>query len=402
MTLFWRMILATIPFSIAAVLSWVGIFTFVNGYCIRQLGFTNADWTHLTLWFIGAMIFWQMICTEITRRIGRVRTITLALAGAAGGYGLLGVTTSGWLLTLGLILAAGLPGVQGVAWASLVAAVGRHVPGRAIAMSQTIMVVVTILVLIGGGRILANLNYRLGFLAFTGLIAFCCWAFFLLATPLEAGMVDQAFSMSEVLRRERSGLLTIPFFIVLLLGIGIEPFNVHVSNQLYPNLMRDIYGWPESRISFLVAVGRIPGLAATCLVGHFIDQTVIPRVYGMGILIAGLGVVICGASHHLASAVAGYLIYFIGQGVVWSSNMAAVNSVVRPRFRDAAFAVANILCNGCLFITGGMHAMLLARGWSLRQVFGLCGLIGILGAAGLICFSFSRWLRRGLITGNVR
>ena len=39
------LLLATLPVSFAGIATWFGLYTFVNGYLVRGLGYTNEQWT---------------------------------------------------------------------------------------------------------------------------------------------------------------------------------------------------------------------------------------------------------------------------------------------------------------------------------------------------------------------
>lgn len=400
MTPFRRMVLATLPISLVVVLSWFGVFTFVNGYCLTRLGYSNAEWSRLMLWLIGAMLGWQIVCTEIARRLGRVRTLTLAMAGAALGHGLLAMSANPWMLRAGLVLIAGIIGMQTVIWFALVAETGRRLPGRAMAVSNVISTLIVVLVLIGGGFLVEWLPYRRAFLFFAGLCAASCWIFFGLARLLETGAEPPLVSLFRFQREDLRGFFNWPFLGILLLGVFIEPFNFHTANQLFPNLMRDAHLWTEQAISMAVALGRVPGIILTFLVAQIIDRVSAPRAYGIGMLTAGLGVLLAGLAKSSWPALGGYLLFYAGQGIIWASNMAAINGAVPARLRDAAFAILGLVMGGGIFLAGWGHALLLTRGLSIGAVFAVCGLLGALGAAALIACSFGGLGRRASLAAD--
>ena len=103
------LVVATLPVAFAGTVTWFGLYTFVNGYLVKGLGYSNEQWTEATLWFTGGMIVWQLLCTGIAARIGRRWTVTLSLLAGALFYLGLAITGDGWAIRALMTLAGTSP-----------------------------------------------------------------------------------------------------------------------------------------------------------------------------------------------------------------------------------------------------------------------------------------------------
>ena len=388
-----RLITMVCPLALVITMSWFGVFTFVNGYIVKTLGHTDEQWTRATLWFTGGVIFWQLICTEISARIGRRKTVTLALATAAIGYALLAVVRDMRLICPILAMMGFPTAANAVAWMPLIAEAGRDRPGRAVATSQMTINIVAAGSLIAGGYLSAGMNHQRAFLVISVACALCAIVFHRLTRPLE-GVHSSVLKLSQVSRRDLLGLLRSPFPYLMLFGLCMEPFNFHTNNQLFPNLARIKHGLTERQISLIVALGRLPALITLIPLAYHIDRLRGLRWYGAGLLCAGIAVVWMGMAQGVAALVVGFASLYVSYGLIWGSNVATINGCIEPRLRDSAFAIMNVLLMASVFGVGGVHNRMLNAGWTFPSVFMFCGAIGSSAGVMLIAYSFSRHFLR--------
>ncbi|MHB9130349.1 MAG: MFS transporter [Armatimonadota bacterium] len=383
------LIITAIPVSLVGTMAWFGVFTFVNGYLVKQLGYSNADWTASTLWFVGGVIGWQVLCTEISARIGRRATVTLAMAMVALGY--LGLMcTSNPLLINGLLVLMGfIVAATPAAWLPLVIEVEHERPGRALAAVQLTAAAWSSIALVSGGYLVTALGYRNTFLTFIVASLLCAAAFHWCARTFREEHHAQVISLRCVSKADLRSLLAGPFLIVLLLGVCMEPFNYHSVNQLFPNIARDIHAFNEQHISLVVALGRLPAILSLFVLAYFIDRINPLRVYGTGLMLAGISVVGFGLAPTAGWLVAAYFAYYLSHGSVWGSNTASVNAVTPNRLRDAAFAIMSIISLSFVLVVGVIHNRLLSAGVTLPHVFLWCGLIAAVAGVTLLAYSFS-------------
>jgi len=184
------------------------------------------------------------------------------------------------------------------------------------------------------------------------------------------------------------------FPVVLLLGICAAPFAFHTSNQLFPNLARDIHHLREDSIARLVAMGRLPAMLTLVLMSPIIDRLNLVRFYGVFLFTDGLLIAAIALSHSTLVAGGAYLVFYLSHGLVWAFALPAINVCVRPRLRDSAFALTAMFEIVGVFLAGVLHNRLIEAGFSLPYVFVVCGVV--VGASGLLLlgYSFSGHARR--------
>lgn len=380
---------ASIPVSLVTSLAWFGVFTFVNGYVIKELGHLNSAWTAATLWFAGGLIGWQLVCTEISAKIGRHATVVLALSVAACAYVGLALTTNLTVICLLLALIGFVSAANNAAWLPMAAEIGATYPGRALAVAQIVSVLCSMAVLAGGGALIAALEYRTAFLLSAGVSAGCALWFYRLTAAFAHHNHGRVVSLLTFTKDDLRSLLRGPFLVVLLLGVCVEPFNYHTINQLFPNLARDAYAVSEQRISEIVALGRLPALAGLLILSRYIDRLPAMRCYGAGLAAAGLVVAGLGRAPDVGWLAAAFVAFYLPHGVVWGSNLAAVNAVVAPRLRDAAFAIMSVVMLGAQFGAGVVHNRMVNAQIALGDIFLWCGAIVVVSGGALLAYSFS-------------
>jgi len=394
------LLLAAFPISIVWTFSWFGVFTFVNAYVARDLGRSNEAWTQLTLCFMGGVVFWQILVTEISARIGRRTTIMFAMGVTALLYVAVGFVTSQAALGALLAIAGIMPAVAVVVWLPMAAEAGGDRPGRALALSQVISHGLGALALVAGGYLLSIGGFRTMFLVVGAACLASMVAFYVITLPPRNHSPGHIVSLFSLTRSDVAGLARGMFPWVLLLGVCIEPFNFHTANQLFPNLARDIHGLSEQKISAVVGLMRLPGLLSLFLLAHWIDRLIPSACYGVGLISAGLALRFMGGAGAEHSLILGYGLFYLGHGMVWGSNTASVNACGRPHLRDSAFAIMSVSMVTCVFGVGLVHNRLLDRGYSLPAVFRTCGAIAAVGGVMLILRSLAG--RRGTPTDGTQ
>jgi len=386
-----RIATASIPVGVVYALSWFGIFTFVNGYLINGLHYTNRDWTAVTLWYTGSMVVWPFLCNEVSSWLGRRRTVICALL-------LAGVLFFGFSVFQQRILICALLALMALAvmvissvFLPMVAEAGGEKPGRALATFNLVNNLVSASALIGGGYLAAHLGYKQAF--FYCALACCASAvlFFLLTRHFGGARPAKVVTVRNLSRADILALLTGPYLIVVLCGLSMEAFNYHTVNQLWPNLARDQFHLHETTISNMVALARLPALLTLSIVAQLIDRVNPIRFYGFSFLYVACCVFILGLAPGPFALQAAYVAYFLGMGGVWGSNSPAVNASVPPRLRDSAFALMMVPAQLAVFLVGIIHNRMLNAGLSLPEVFRWCGFIAALGGGlVLIVYSFTR------------
>ncbi len=390
----WRLICISTPVAIITTICWFGIFTFVNGYIVKGLGHSNETWTAVSLWFTGSMVFWPVISTEISARIGRRMTMTLAMFIASFFYFAIALTPNliairALLALVGLVIT-----VCNVSWLAMVAQVSRKYPAKALAVYQLVGVVGGVVTLVAAGYLISHLEYKTAFVLFGIICGGCGILFHLLSRPLEDKGKVEVLSFRKFSRRDLKEMITGPFLAVMLLGIGLGPFNYHTINQLFPNLARDVFHLGDKGIGTVVALGRLPAMVVLLILARMVDRINIFRIYGLAIAVTGVWLAMLGQLKGLESAVVCYLGFYVFHGGTWSTETAAVNIVSQPRLRDAVFAVMSILATGMVFLAGLVHNRMLAAGISLPRIFLVCGMIGMAGGILLFIYSFSKSARQ--------
>lgn len=392
------LVAAAFPVAIVTSAAWFGVFTFVNGYVVRALGYSNADWTRVTLWLSGGMLLWYPVSTEISALIGRRCTVSLGLAGAGLAY--VGLAHAQSLTAIGLLLVVmGFPSsTQATAWSAYVAHAGDERPGQALALSAWVLNLVSAAMLILGGFVAHQGNYRLMFYLLAATCGLCAAAFYGLSGPLERQVrarphqahSTHVISVRNLTQTDLAGWLHGPMPVVILFGICAAPFAFHTMNQLFPNFARDLYGFTETRIALVVGLARIPSLMSLLILSHFIDRVNPVRWYGAALFFDGAavaGIALAGGGYRAGMM---YLLFYVFHGVVWCCALPAVDAGIEPRTRDSAFAVTCMAEIGAVFLVGVVHNRLLSIGMSLPFVFECCGTVCALSGMALFMYSLRR------------
>jgi len=384
--------------AVAYTLSWFGIFTFVNGYLVNDLHYSNEEWTAVMLWYTGSMVVWPFFCSEFSSLLGRRRTVALALALAGVLFGGFYFIHHRALICLMLSLMALAVAVVSSVYMPMVAGAGGAKPGRALATFNIVNTLTGASALIGGGYLAAHLGYRQAFCWFALACVVCAVLFFLQTGRFGNAPEIKAVSVRGLSRADIIALLTGPFLIIVLCGLSMEAFNYLTVNQLWPNLARDRFDMSERTISTMVALGRLPALITLTILAQFIDRMNVVRFYGFSFLYVALCVFTLGMAQTPTALKTAYVAYFIGMGCIWGSNSPAVNASVSPRLRDSAFALMLIPAQLALFLVGIVHNRMLAAGLTLPEVFRWCGIIAALGGGMvLIVYSFIRRAPRAAV-----
>jgi len=380
---------AAIPALITSNIVWFGLYTFVNGYLVHELGKSNEQWTAATLFFTGGMVFVPGLAIELSSRIGRRRVVILGILFGAAFYGLLGFTTSFPAILALMAVASFMPVVGDVALFPLIADVCGEQAGKAFASVMLLSVILMTTSLMAGGYLIEALSFRASFHVFSATCLVCAIAFAFLSRGMSVRQQTKVTQLSKLSRSDISTLLRGPFLAILVLGSS-APCNWHTANQLYPNLGRDIFRLPEHTIAMVVALGRLPALLVLLVLAHRIDRLNAVTVVGLGIGLAGLFVGAIGLAREIWLYVAFYAMYFTAQGVFWGSMSAAVNTSAPTRLRDSAFALMSVVSTVATVLVGLVHNRLLAGGMRLEGVFVVCGTIGCFCGMALAVYSRMR------------
>ncbi len=387
---FFLLILASLPGSLVLAIAWYGTYTFVNGYIVKGLGYSNETWTAASLWFSAGMIFWPIVCTEISAKIGRRWTVTLSLLIASFFFLAISFTQNMIVIRFLLALMGFTVAANNVAWLPMVAQVSRKFPGRAFGINQITSALVGIGSMIAAGYVIDRLSYRTGFILFGLTCGICTLIFHVISRPLERRQQTKVLPFRKFSRRDLADLGTWPFLILLIAGSGLGVFNYHTINQLFPNLARDFYHLSEKGVGLIVALGRIPTLVILFILVRTIDRLNILRLYGVLMLLAGAMVFLIGRAGGMELGVGLYFAFYLFHGGIWGTEAPAYNASVEPRLRDSAFALMNVVATVALFGAGLVHNRMLALDCSLPVVFSLCGLIGVFGGSVIAVYSFIR------------
>ena len=393
------LIVVTLPLAVVTALSWFGVYTFVNAYLIRGLGWTNEDWTVATLFLTCGMFLWYPLCTEISSRLGRRHTVTLSLIGPTVSYTVLVLFPHPWAIHASMALMGSTLAAYLVAWVPFSAEVVRNRPKQAMAMVAWTLNLVSAITLVIGGRIIVTENYRAMFLGIGAVNVVCLAAFHLLARHVErmiqadSTTVDTPLSPSNGLSlrqlslKDLSEMARSAMPMVILFGICAAPFSFQSTNALFPNLVRDIHRMDENTIATLVGLGRIPTLITLLGLSYFLDRWNTTRWYGIGLLLDGAAIVAIAFAPGPWSAGGGYLVFYFFHGVVWAAALPAISDCVRPQLRDSAFAITLIAELAAIVFVNLAHNRLLAAGVALPNVFTLCGLVTAAASVVLIAHS---------------
>lgn len=402
---FW-LLAATTPVAFIASVTWYGAFTFANAYMIRGLGASNAQWTRATLAMSGGMLVWYLLTVEMSALLGRRRTAALGATIASLAYISLPLAGEVWLVSVLLALMGfGTAGYL-VAWLPYVTHVGGDRPGRALTVASITFNLVSGMTIFALGPALQEARFRFAFFSTGGICIACLAAFHFAARHLETladttniedeqpVRPDGPLSLLKLQWHDVRELVYSAFPVVLLLGICAAPFAFHTSNQLFPNLARDIHHLREDSIARLVAMGRLPAMLTLVLMSPIIDRLNLVRFYGVFLFTDGLLIAAIALSHSTLVVGGAYLVFYLSHGLVWAFALPAINVCVRPRLRDSAFALTAMFEIVGVFLAGILHNRLIEAGFSLPYVFVVCGVV--VGASGLLLlgYSFSGHARR--------
>lgn len=393
MSIFTRLILAAIPVAVTWTLAWFGVFCFVNAYVKQVLQQDTAVWTRLTLWFIGGVVVWQATAAELSARIGRKRTLFGAMMLSSGLFAAIPFVGSVQLLGPLLALLGVMHGVFFGVWFPFVASAGRAEPGRSLAGTQFVFNTCSLLAILVAAPVMQKGAYRTLFLVGGASMLVCALLFSLLAAGLDEGS-SKVTSIWRLRRTDLKALFHGPFLWIALGGLMLEPFGFHTVNQLFPNLGRELHGMGEGTITVVVSSTRLPALLVLFVLTHIIDRLNAGRCYGVGLFVGGASIVAMalvpgGAKVPLLFFLS---LYYAGQGTVWGSNSTAVNRMVPPHLRDAAFACMGLILMASLLTVGLIHNRLVEAGVSLPHVFIICGLV-CAGAGALLIVRADRMVR---------
>jgi len=242
-----RITAASLPVTVVYALSWFGIFTFVNGYLVKELHYSDKEWTAFTLWYTGSMVVWPFFCSELSSRLGRRWAVLCALI-------LAGILFLGFsrfdnrvvICTMLALMALSVVIVSSV-FLPMVAEAGGDKPGRALVTFNFVNNLIGATALITGGYLLDYFTYLQTF-------RFCALAcgisavlFFLLTVNFGgAKKAAKVVSVRNLSRADVLALFTGPYLIIVLCGLSMEAFNYHTVNQLWPNLARTTFGMPTA------------------------------------------------------------------------------------------------------------------------------------------------------------
>lgn len=268
-------------------------------------------------------------------------------------------------------------------WFPFVASVGHAAPGQALAGTQLLFNISSLLVIFAGAPFLKENEFGKLLFACGFCIVVSAVSFFLLSAKLSEGTV-RVVSIWRLKRSDFRALLRAPFLWLLFAGALFEPFGFHTANQLFPNLARECHAVHENSIAIIVSFSRIPALFLLLLLARYIDRLNAHRVYGCGLFLGGAGVLCLGSAPNTIILIAAFTLYYIGQGIVWGSNSTAVNRAVSQQYKDAAFACMGLVLTTAILLVGLVHHLLVAAGVSLPRVFLICGTFGILSGTTLI------------------
>lgn len=384
------MLCAAIPVTLVVAMSWFGVYTFINSYYTRGLGKSNAEWTALTLWFNGSMMLWPFVCIRLVAWVGHRRLTSLAIAACAVLYSLTAFATTTFELSVIVALMAIVPSVLVVAWIPMVIEAGRGRPGRAIAVYTFLSTIVGAAALVGGGSILGCAGYRTLFLAVGVAVAICAAGFHVLSARLPSPPPLARTGRLAIPRSDLWQFARGPVAFLMIGGICMEPFNFHAANQLFPNLAHDMHGLSAGTISTIVALGRLPALISLLVLARIVDEVRVTTYYGIGLLFAGVCVFLLGSVGGVGLLVAAFCGYYIFHGIVWGTDVAAVNAAVEPRQREYVMALMTSISTGATFAAGVFHNRLLVAGLPLSSVIHFSGAIGALAGLVMLLYSFTR------------
>ena len=392
---------ATFPVAIVTTLAWFGVFTFVNSYLVRDLGWSNQEWTAATLCMTAAMFFWYPLCTELSSRFGRRRTVLLTMLLVCAAYGIITTYPGRWMIRLAMVLIGGAIPASLTSWTPFVAEAARDRPGRAINLVSLTLNLVCALALLTGGRLMAWAGAHAFFLGATILCGGCAAVFCFLSGYIErrirreearipalVPMAKSGVSMRNLSREQLREFLHSPMPFIILFGVCAAPFCFHTSNQLFPNLARDAHHMNEASIATLVGVGRIPTLITLSIFSILIDRLNACRLYGIGLVLDGLVLSVVALAASPAVLGFGYLAFYLVHGLVWSSGLPAISLCVRPSLRDSAFALTLMIEMATIVTVGFFHNRMLALGVSLGTIFLICACVTFLAGGILVAYSF--------------
>ncbi|MFW5798899.1 MAG: MFS transporter [Planctomycetota bacterium] len=372
--------------AVCAAVAWFGVFTFVNQWITVGLGHPTRTWTTVSLYFVAGTVFWQVLSTEISLRLGR-RTVLLVAMGVTSTTFL----AMPWLTHLPLLKCVlfGLGMMQAFfisAWFPMVVGLGGGKPGRAIAAFQLLNNLATVAMLVVGGQLLQRLGFRVGFLTLGSACLVSTLGFALGTRGLGRGAAGGGATVSLFRLRgaDVRRLLVGPFILVLLLGVAIEPLHFHTVNQLFPNLADQLHHLDKAQVGTIVGLGRLPALLSLLIMARVVDHVRPGLAYGAGIMVAACGVLVMGFAAGTTVLVLGYLLYYTGHGTVWGSNGAAVNACVGGRLRDVAFSLMSLTLTASAALVGVLHNALVGAGVALDTVFTICAAGGLAGGLLLI------------------
>ncbi|MFA7515915.1 MAG: MFS transporter [Candidatus Ratteibacteria bacterium] len=365
-------------------MGWFGVFTFVNGYIVKELSCSNHDWTLATLWFTCGIALWQFVSAELATKIGRRATISFGMIVTAIGYALLPFATefktvAAILFFLGFAIAS-----NGAAFFPLVVKIGGSRPGHALAVMNIVNALVGMLSLIFGGLLISSISVQKAFFIFALLFFACAILFFRLSSFFSDTDREPALGILRLKKKDFQGLFTLRFLTLILLGYALEPFNYHSINQLFPNIARDFFGMGEGPIGILVGLGRIPAIAVLFFLSRKVDKMNVRLVYGTVLVAAGFCVSFLGLAPYRWLLLFWYYGFYLFHGAIWATNSASVNASVPSRLIDAAFVVMSTVGMGAVIFTGAVHAAMLNAGMTLPRLFFSCGLIASAGGLLLI------------------
>jgi MFS family permease len=383
-----RLIWTGILVGLVNSFAWFGTFTFVNGYIVKELGFSNQQWTTVSLCFSGGIVFWSIFALEIATWIGRRNTLTIGFVLTGIIYFLLGGLRNLYVIGLLLWLMGYIPAVYNGCWLAIAASVNNSKSSRMLVINQLVLILTGILALICSGYIITLIGFQKTFLLFGGICLICGALFHVSVVPLAERANCQIKSFRQFSRHDISGLFSLPLCIILLFGFCLEPFNYHTINQLLPNLTRDYYHFSENAVGMLVALGRLPAILVLIILIYSVTVLNVLRVYGFCMMIAGVMVFLQGWIHSTHSMILLFFLFYLFHGGSWGTNTATVNQIIPQQMRDSVFSLLSIVGTLMIFLVGFFHNRLLASGFSLQDVFYYCGFFSMGGGMILFIYSF--------------
>lgn len=305
----------------------------------------------------GGAFFWYLLSSELAALAGR--RATMGWATVQTSLVLIALPVVAHSLPL-LMLKMGLLGLMGAAvwsvWFPLVLEADHRVRPSLVATFFVALYTVSAILIPVASQLLAShgtVQTVMGMGA-------ASLATSVLVIAVSAKMLRPTRSLAPVsflrlTRDDFADLFNLSYLFLFMFGLLLLPVLLYTSGTLLPALAERNLKFDESALSWIMAIGRVPAVAVLLVAMPNLRHAVPVRYFGMGLVVAGVGLGGAAKATNPLIFVVCLLVYFAGIGLCWSAFFDAVISAVVREARIPGLLFSGLGLVLGIAASGGLH-----------------------------------------------